>query len=180
LGSFHAFISQTSQGTLVLSIFEEGVPPEFRIVFKNWKNLIDYQTLSSLITVTTIRTNSVKQVFHFEALLEENCLHSTESIPEPHNFQAEVQLFNRLTNKTEKFSVEFKEPADEDDDHNHSSHHHQNNFSILDDDDDHHSNGHGHGHGHDHNSHDETRRIKVSWMLLLYIMLFMSVVLYHR
>jgi hypothetical protein len=120
--------------------------------------------MSSMMSVTTTRGNGMKQAFHLEPLLEENCLHSTESIPEPHSFTAEVQLNNHFTNKIEKFKVEFKEPEDDEHDvHNHSSHQH-NALSLLDDD-----HGHGHGHGHDHGTHDETRRIKVTCLILSFL-----------
>lgn len=96
--------------------------------------------MAKMVKVTTIRPDGSRKTFSFEALLEENCLHSTEAIPEPHEFTAELELLTLAGNSTppQKYSVQFVEHHD---------------LVKSDRDDDH------HGHGHDH---DETFHIQVT------------------
>ncbi len=109
---------------MILSIFEDGVPPEFRITVRDWKNFTDYSSMAKIVSVSTTRPDGKKQVFLFEALLEENCLHSTEDIPEPHEFTAEVEIHGFAS--SENYTVEFKEHEDHHGhvDHGHEEEHH--------------------------------------------------------
>lgn len=80
--------------------------------------------MAKIVSVSTTRPNGKKQVFLFEALLEENCLHSTEDIPEPHEFTAEVEIHGFAS--SENYTVEFKEHEDHHGhvDHGHEEEHH--------------------------------------------------------
>jgi hypothetical protein len=143
---------------LTLSIFEDGVPPEFRIVFKN-NSFPNYSQLANQITVTTKRNNGKRTIFHFSHSLEDNCLKSVEEIPEPHEFKAEITINNTVTKKKENYSIDFKEP----DDHHHGGHNHSHQRIQGDDE------GEGtpvgdEGHGHHGHDHDETFRIKVNYI----------------
>ncbi len=77
---------EASTGVLALSIFEDGVPPVFRI-----KTEADGAELPAHgVTVTTIRQDGVRQVFAFAR--KTDFLESTTDIPEPHAFKALVTL----------------------------------------------------------------------------------------
>jgi cation diffusion facilitator family transporter len=73
----------TAQGSAELSIFEDGVPPRFRLRFSEPGSA----RVSSLVTV---RADGQRQVFSFEDRGE--YWESREEIPEPHAFEAVVQL----------------------------------------------------------------------------------------
>jgi len=76
----------TPSGTLVLSIFEEGVPPVFRIEASS----VETMPPAELATVTTIRPDGSRQEFRFSQ--QGGYLESTDPIPEPHAFKALVRL----------------------------------------------------------------------------------------
>jgi len=115
-------IASPSNGTVVLSIFEVGIPPAFRIGFESDAVAV----APGLVEVTTIRPDGSRQVFSFAALrapggADSMSLQSTDEIPEPHEFRAVLRLSG-----VDCPAVEFIE-----------SHGHD------------HGHGHGHGHGHD-------------------------------
>ncbi len=76
---------ETATGALVLGVFEDGVPPVFRL--RSEGNL----TLTSAeVTVETIRPDGVRHVF---AMADHGVyLESVEDIPEPHAFTVQVHL----------------------------------------------------------------------------------------
>lgn len=70
---------------LALSVFEDGVPPRFRIAGER-----GFQPMASEVVVTTVREDGSEQVFKFAdrgAFVE-----SIDTIPEPHAFKAKVAL----------------------------------------------------------------------------------------
>jgi cation diffusion facilitator family transporter len=76
----------TPNGPLMLSIFEDGVPPVFRI-------RCDAATLplsEESLTLTTERTDGTWQLFSFKQHL--GYLESIQHIPEPHTFKAVIAL----------------------------------------------------------------------------------------
>jgi len=76
----------TPTGSWVLSIFEEGVPPVFRIEPANGQPMPP----AGSVSVTTIRPDALRQVFRFSA--QAGFMQSTDPIPEPHAFKARVTL----------------------------------------------------------------------------------------
>jgi len=77
----------TGDGTLLLEIFEDGVPPRFRIRFEGGHNAV---SSNQAVTLETERPDATRQLFTFAdrgAYLE-----SVEEIPEPHEFIARVRL----------------------------------------------------------------------------------------
>ncbi|RKT22185.1 cation diffusion facilitator family transporter [Paraburkholderia sp. RAU2J] len=73
-------------GVFVLSIFEDGVPPVFRIMPETSNSKLD----AAAFSVTTIRPDGTCQPF---ALADRGgYLESKEDIPEPHAFKAIVRL----------------------------------------------------------------------------------------
>jgi len=93
----------TPSGMATLSIFEEGVPPVFRLALSGQLSALDASTL----TVTTVRPDGARQAFSFTA--KDGFLESTCDIPEPHGFKVEVALGEQ------RYGVVFEE-------HDHDDH----------------------------------------------------------
>lgn len=79
----------TSTGVFSLSVFENGVPPVFRITPQTAGVPLSAQE----VTVTTIRPDGTQDVYKFAQAYD--CLESTVNIPEPHAFKALVTLPDR-------------------------------------------------------------------------------------
>ncbi|WP_175673493.1 CDF family Co(II)/Ni(II) efflux transporter DmeF [Burkholderia ambifaria] len=78
------------QGIFVVSVFEDGVPPVFRMApATNDTKLVD----ASAVSVTTIRPDGTRQTFAMES--RGAYLESTDDIPEPHAFKAIVRMNGR-------------------------------------------------------------------------------------
>ena len=90
----------TGYGMLTLEIFENGVPPRWRIRSAESKPL-----LARDVTVETTRPDGTRQAFAFAA--HDNYLQSTTEIPEPHAFAARLSF--RLGDHTSDFELEFSE-----------------------------------------------------------------------
>ncbi|MET3117265.1 cation diffusion facilitator family transporter [Undibacterium sp. GrIS 1.8] len=102
---------KTSAGVIALSIFEDGIPPVFRIALHNLKVAL----LPQDVTVTTIRPDGTRQVFGFTQ--KSDYLESTVAIPEPHEFKVLLALPN------DEYSATFEEHAHGDEDnHGHAEH----------------------------------------------------------
>jgi cation diffusion facilitator family transporter len=82
----------TADGRFVLSIFEDGVPPRFRLA----------PAPAQAAAVETIRPDGARQVFSL--LPSGDMLESPETIPEPHAFAASVQI------GATTYRVDFAEP----------------------------------------------------------------------
>lgn len=93
----------TPSGVLALSIFEDGVPPVFRIQPASGGLMPQVE----LVTVTTMRPDGSRQAFRFSQQF--GYLESTDRIPEPHAFKALITL------PSGEQSAEFEE-------HDHSDH----------------------------------------------------------
>ena len=74
----------TPDGALLLSVFEEGVPPVFRLRAQSG------QPIDAAITVETIRPNGRRQVFAMQD--RGGWLESVDTIAEPHQFTAHVRV----------------------------------------------------------------------------------------
>ncbi len=86
---------------LWLSIFEDGVPPRFRLAAETGA-----RPRAGEATIETFRSGGARQVFTLEEIDE--YLQSVDEIPEPHAFTALV----RLTPDGEAYRVVFEEHAD--------------------------------------------------------------------
>ncbi|MBU6489633.1 MAG: CDF family Co(II)/Ni(II) efflux transporter DmeF, partial [Burkholderiales bacterium] len=75
-----------SSGVFVLSVFEDGVPPVFRVTPETASSKLNARAVS----VTTIRPDGMRQTFAFAD--RGGYLESTDDIPEPHAFRAIVRL----------------------------------------------------------------------------------------
>jgi cation diffusion facilitator family transporter len=92
-----AHLLQTSEGPLTLEIFEDGVPPRFRL------SGTGRDLLASDVTVETVRPGGLHQIFAMTP--RGGYLESIDEIPEPHAFIARVCL----KHSGEIHSIEFAE-----------------------------------------------------------------------
>ena len=92
-------------GVFAVSIFEDGVPPVFRIVPATEGSQLDASTVS----VTTMRPDGTQQVFAFAD--RGGYLESKDYVSEPHAFKAVVRMPDG------EHEVEFEEHAHHDDAH---------------------------------------------------------------
>lgn len=79
----------TGHGVVMLSVFEDGVPPRFRLHFEDHgKNINPPQ--GKTVTIETVRPDGARQSFSF--IDKGGYLESIEEIPEPHEFKARLTL----------------------------------------------------------------------------------------
>jgi cation diffusion facilitator family transporter len=78
---------KTASGFLVLSIFEDGVPPRFRLRSEGGP-----LPAAAGLTIETLRPEGARQLFTLAG--RDGYLESMEEIPEPHAFAAAVHLQN--------------------------------------------------------------------------------------
>jgi cation diffusion facilitator family transporter len=105
------------QGTLEVEVFEDNVPPRFRVRAETFA----LPTASDL-TVETIRPDGSRQLFSFDA--SDGYLESRDEIPEPHAFLARIRLLR--AGEAEMRELEFEEH-----DHAGGAHHRDNNMRAA-------------------------------------------------
>jgi cation diffusion facilitator family transporter len=105
---------QTNEGGVTLEIFEDGVPPRFRL------SCAGRSLSADDVRVETSRPDGTCQMFAFTA--RGSYLESCDEIPEPHAFKAHVLL----DRGSEVHEVEFAEHE-----HAHSSAHRDNNMRAA-------------------------------------------------
>ena len=98
----HRIVGNT--GVFAVSIFEDGVPPVFRIK----PEIASSYLRADAVSVTTVRPDGTHQTFAFAD--RSGYLESTEDIPEPHAFRAVVRLPDG------EHTVEFEEHEHDHDD----------------------------------------------------------------
>jgi cation diffusion facilitator family transporter len=103
----------TPSGTFVLEVFEEGVPPRFRLRAETGSTPAAHAS-----TIETIRPNGSHQPFSF--VDRGDYLESVEEIPEPHAFVAQVRIAG------DEHSVVFEEHV-----HAHGNAHRDNNMRAA-------------------------------------------------
>ena len=97
---------ETRQGTVLLDIFEDGVPPRFRLRHENNLELAPVPG-EKAVTLETLRPGGVRQIFRFAA--RGRFLESIEEIPEPHAFKARLRLASR--DRVDVYELDFAEDA---------------------------------------------------------------------
>jgi cation diffusion facilitator family transporter len=86
----------TNAGSALLEVFEDGVPPRFRLRAETGPSLT-----ATAATIETVRPDGARQIF---AMIDRgNYLESVEEIPEPHAFTARVRIGQ------ENYTVVFEE-----------------------------------------------------------------------
>jgi nickel/cobalt exporter len=121
----------TGHGVIAVEVFEDGVPPRWRI-----RRERGAAWAADEVQVTTERPGGTRQIFRFADGGE--YLESIDEIPEPHEFLARVSLGHG--GHTHDHDLEFVEH-----DHGHA-HDHTDDHAH----DDKHGHSHDHVHGHDH------------------------------
>ena len=92
----------TGHGVVLLSVFEDGVPPRFRIHREGTRPLA---WSAQNVRVETERPDGKRQTFEFTQ--EDGYLESQQTIPEPHEFVARLRLGH--DDHTHDYDVEFVE-----------------------------------------------------------------------
>jgi nickel/cobalt exporter len=111
-GHDESHLIDTGHGRVELSIFEDGIPPHWRL-----RNVAGQNWGAKSVTVTTMREKGFSQIFAFEE--KDGFLQSVHAIPEPHNFTARLSLGHG--GHSHDYDVEFKE----------HEHHHDHDHSAL-------------------------------------------------
>ncbi len=95
-GHDEAHLLPTASGDLILEVFEDGVPPRFRL-----RSAVGPAPSPESTLITTVRADGARQDFAVVARGE--YLESVEEIPEPHAFSAQVRIGG------ESYSTVFEE-----------------------------------------------------------------------
>lgn len=128
-------------GTVEISIFEEGVPPRFRLYFYDVNSRPCDPPAASEVGLMTSRASGNEQLFAF--VDAENFLESRIEIPEPHEFDVVLRIDRAGHQQT--LRTRFTE-----EDHSHGAHGDHAVHSSHDHADAHADHGHGHDGGHAH------------------------------
>lgn len=115
---------ETPWGTVTLAVFEENVPPVFRVVFPEG---IRGALRPADLKVETLRVGGAQETYSFAA--REGYFESTSDIPEPHEFDLTLTVTHE--GKPHLYLAQYRE----------GGHHH------------HHDHDHSHDHSHDHHHH---------------------------
>ncbi len=88
---FHGgMMVDTGHGWVEISINETDVPPKFRLYFYDSQRSSIDVPLHKTVTLETIRPDKSRQRFNF--VHQQDYLEATEPLPEPHEFQASIEL----------------------------------------------------------------------------------------
>jgi cation diffusion facilitator family transporter len=101
------------RGNLVLEVFEDGVPPRFRLRAESGPALNAEQC-----SVSTVRPEGGRQ--HFDLVQRDGYIESVEEVPEPHAFAARVRVVD------DEYAVLFEEHE-----HAHAKAHRDNNMRAA-------------------------------------------------
>ena len=81
-----SFLLDTGRGKIELSVFEDGVPPVFRLRSPAGEALPE----AANVVVETVRPDGARQTFAFAA--KDGFLESSDDVPEPHEFDVSLTL----------------------------------------------------------------------------------------
>lgn len=104
------FVLDTGHGSVELSVFEDGVPPVFRLRAAAGASL----PVAAAVTLETVRPDGARQTFQF--IPQDGFLQSRDDIPEPHEFDVLLTVTRDGHGHTSR--VEFREDAH----HHHHDH----------------------------------------------------------
>ncbi len=114
-GSHDGLVVNTGHGFIEITVFETGVPPQFRLFFYDKDKRARSVPAPDHLKLETVRPDGSRQTFAFRAAGEH--LESTSDIPEPHEFKCIVQLSRGRHAHTQE--VQFEEHY-----HGHAHHDH--------------------------------------------------------
>ncbi|MBC3877307.1 nickel/cobalt efflux protein RcnA [Undibacterium sp. FT79W] len=95
----------TGHGIVRLEIFEDGVPPRFRLYQNNQDKQRNHVWTAEQLTLETVRNEKDRQTFRF--VQREGFIESEQTIPEPHEFSAHLHLGHG--NHAHEYVVHFTE-----------------------------------------------------------------------
>ncbi|WZB64454.1 nickel/cobalt efflux transporter [Achromobacter xylosoxidans] len=102
----------TGHGRVALEVFEDGVPPRWRLT-----NLPGSSWRAEDVTVSTERVDGHRQAFRFTQ--QDGYLESLDEIPEPHEFMARLTLTHG--GHAHSYDIAFLEPDGHQHDHIHEA-----------------------------------------------------------
>lgn len=111
----------TPNGIVLLSVFEEGHPPVFRLRAEG-----AVAPAGQVVSIETVRPDGARQTFSLES--RGDYLQSVQAIPEPHAFTAHVRMGGRI------YPVVFEEhehDPERDPHHDHGAAHRDNNMRAA-------------------------------------------------
>lgn len=88
-GAHGGMMVDTGHGWVEISVFETNVPPRFRIYFYDANKLL-INHFKQNVDLKIVRPDQSRQKFNF--IPKDNYLEATEDLPEPHEFQAILEL----------------------------------------------------------------------------------------
>lgn len=104
-GDHGGMMVNTGHGLVEISVFETNVAPRFRLYFFNENKSLINPSSHQTVTLETIRPDQSRQ--HFKFIHHGNYLEATEHLPEPHEFQAVLEL--KHGDHSHTFKVQFVE-----------------------------------------------------------------------
>ena len=99
-------VIDTGHGVTLLEVFEDGVPPRFRLRFEDHGKAVAPPAAEAVALATTRPDGSVQT---FKLIARGGFLESADAIPEPHEFMARLTLGHG--DHAHDFEVQFKEHA---------------------------------------------------------------------
>lgn len=132
-------VIRTGHGIIVMEVFEDGVPPVFRLRFSEHGK--SFLPQPDTVALQTRRSDGGTEDYVFVA--RDGYLESTTPIPEPHEFEVELTVSHG--DHAHTYRQSFSEHAEHCHAHAHGDHDHHS----------HHSHEHGHDHGHAHHHHHD-------------------------
>jgi nickel/cobalt transporter (NicO) family protein len=121
-------VISTGHGELALSVYEAGVQPVFRLHFSERGKPMP-PPAADTVSIETTRTDGSRQSFAF--LRNDDFLQSTTHIPEPHEFEAAINVGHG--DHAHRYSIPFREEA---------HHHHHDDLAATEDFEDAHERAH--------------------------------------
>jgi nickel/cobalt exporter len=118
-------VINTGHGIIELEVFETGVPPRFRLHSFDMGMAAKAFDAHDTVTVETVRQDGTRETFTLSQ--SGSFLESVQEIPEPHEFEAIVNMGHG--DHMHRFEVQFSENehGHEHHDHGHDHHHHHHN-----------------------------------------------------
>ena len=108
VGPHGGVLLDTGHGLVEISVFETGVPPQFRLYFFDEAKITQKPEPALTALIETTRPGGGKQRFEF--VREGNYLRSTRDIPEPHEFELTLALEHG--GHVHSFTTKFEEEHD--------------------------------------------------------------------
>lgn len=114
-GPRDGLLVNTGHGFIEITVFETGVPPQFRLFFYDENKQPRSVPKAEMVSLETVRPDGARQKISFRA--EGDYLTSTTDIPEPHEFKAVLEVSHG--NHSHCHEVQFEEHGHHEHGHDH-------------------------------------------------------------